>query len=150
MHEVGHYEVEQPLIVSDHQTRVFRAPQLVHRLCYRFQSVYVETGVRLVQDRQLWFEHGHLEYLVALLFATREAMIHRPLHQAVGPTDHFELLLQHVHEVDRVEFLEALALTLGVHGRAQEIRVGDAVDFDRVLERQEQTGTGALFRREVE
>ena len=49
-------------------------------------------------------------------------------------------------EVQRVHLVEAPCLPKLVVGGAQEVRVGDARDLDRILEREEEALLGALFR----
>ena len=40
-----------------------------------FERVNVQALVSLVQNRELWFEHGHLQYLVFLFLATRKPIV---------------------------------------------------------------------------
>ena len=62
----------------------------------------------------------------------------------------FELLLDELHEVHRVELVEALLLALGVERGLQEVGVVDAGNLDRVLERHEHAVAGALVGIHVE
>ena len=106
------------------------------------ERVDVEAGVGLVHEGELGLEHGHLENLAALLFAAGETVVDRARGEL--PVD-----LQQVHF--GVEALvvgggvEFLALGhAGLDGGAEEVGDGDAGDFARVLEREEEAGAGAL------
>jgi hypothetical protein len=54
------------------------------------------------------------------------------------------LLLAQLQELDRVELLEAVVLSLRVERGLEEVGVGDAGDLDRVLKRHEHALAGAL------
>jgi hypothetical protein len=74
------------------------------------EGVDVEARIGLVEDRQPRFEHGHVEDLVALLLATREALVDRPLEQACSSSlTSFGLFAHQLEEVHGVElFLAAV------------------------------------------
>src|SRR5262249_31254 len=75
MHPVGHDVVEQPLVVGDDEDPAILAAQGVDTVGHDPQGVDVETRVGLVEDAQLGVEYRHLEDLVALLLAAREALV---------------------------------------------------------------------------
>src|SRR2546430_7866862 len=75
----------------------------------------------------------------SLLLPTRETFVHGAGQVARVPADHFELLFERIHELDRAELLCTTVLADRIHRGAQEVGVGDAADGDRVLEREEHT-----------
>ena len=95
-------------------------------------------------------EHGHVEDLVALLLAAREALVDRALQHGLVDVEEPRLLLDQRHEVDGVELVEALLLAHGVERGLEEVGVVDAGNLDRVLERHEHALAGALVGRHVE
>ena len=107
-------------------------------------------GVGLVEDGELRLQHGHLQNLVALLLAAREALVDRARHQARVHLDDLRALGEQVFELQRVEFLLAAVLALLVVGEPQELRVRHARHLDRVLEGEKDALTRALVRREFE
>ena len=83
MDEVGGYVVEQALIVGDHDDGFVWSVELIDALGDDPQRVDVEAGVGLVEDRQLGFQHGHLQNFVALFLAAGKAFIDRPLEEVL-------------------------------------------------------------------
>ena len=71
--------VEQPLVVGDHEDGAVRRAQRVDAVGDELHRVDVEAGVGLVEDAHPRLEHRHLQDLVALLLAAREADVERPL-----------------------------------------------------------------------
>ena len=107
------------------------------------ESVDVEAGVGFVHEGEFGFEHGHLEDFAALLFAAGEAVVDRA-------GSEFPVDLEEVHF--RVEAfiigggVDFLALGhAGLLRGAEEIGDGDAGDFARILEGEEDAGAGALI-----
>ena len=76
MYIVGHDIVEQALIVRDNHRSVILTLEARNTRSHDTQCVDIETRVSLIQDSELWIEHSHLEYLVLLLLATREALVY--------------------------------------------------------------------------
>ena len=109
------------------------------------QGVDVEPGVGLVEDRERGLEHRHLEDLVALLLAAREALVDRAVEQRLVHLHQLHLLAHQLEEVDGVELRQAAVLAHGVERRLEEVGVADAGDLDRVLEGQEDALAGALL-----
>lgn len=103
-----------------------------------------------VQDRQLRLQHGQLEDLVALLLATGEAFVDATVQQFVLQVQHGQLLPHQLEELHGIELFLAACFALCIQRGAQEVGVVHAGDFHRVLERQEQAGSGARFRVLVE
>ena len=147
VHVVGRELVEQALVVGDeHDAELGPVlADLPDAAGDRAQGVDVEAGVGLVEDGQLGLEDGHLQDLVALLLAAREALVEvavgedgvhaQPLH----PLHDRQPQLQH-RQVD------ALA---GRQGLAQELDDRDAGDLLRVLEGEEHAGLGPHLGRPV-
>ena len=100
--------------------------------------VDVEAGIGLVEDAHARLEHGHLQDLVALLLAAREADVDRALEHLGVDVELARLLADQLEEVGGADLVLAARLALGVERGAQEGHVADARDLDRVLERQEQ------------
>mmetsp|Transcript_36559 Transcript_36559/g.91349 ORF Transcript_36559/g.91349 Transcript_36559/m.91349 type:complete len:606 (+) Transcript_36559:252-2069(+) len=150
VHVVGLDVVEQPLIVRDQHDAVGVALVRVHTLRDRLERVDVQPRVRLVQDCKLGLEQRHLEDLVALLLATREAAVHLTVEEVHAHPHRRHLLAEDAEKLDRV----VLALSEGaaalVDSEAQKVGVGDTRDLDRVLERKEDTLLRALLRLQVE
>ena len=122
----------------------------VHAARRDAQRVDVEAGVRLVEDRELRVEERHLEDLVALLLAAREALVDGAVQEGLLHLDELRLLVEEREEVDRVELGVAAVPADGVDGRAEEVGVRDAGDLDRVLEREEHALARALLGRHAE
>src|SRR5215207_9755658 len=62
-------------VVGDQQDAELGAAEPVDALGHDPEGVDVQAGVGLVEDGQLGAEQGHLEDLVALLLAAREALV---------------------------------------------------------------------------
>ena len=163
---IGLDVVQQPLVVRDQQRAHVRADQAVDALGDHPQRVDVQARVGLVQHGDLRFEHGHLQDLGAFLFAAREAIV-----QIAAGEGGIDVQLRHLVGQFLAEFAhrhqlgadglgaaavgDGLFRPLGVAAHradrlAQEVRHADARDRGRVLERQEQTGLGALVGRQAE
>ena len=102
------------------------------------QGVDVEPRVGLVQDRQLRIEHRHLENLVLLLLAAREAFVHGPRGEFRREFHHGALLAHEFQEFGGRKRLLAAELALFVDGQLHKISHRDARDLHRILEAQEQ------------
>src|SRR5262245_50781048 len=147
VHHVRHDVVEQPLVVRDHHERALRRAQPVDAVGDDPEGVDVEAGIGLVEHGDARLEQRHLQDFVALLLAAGEADIDAaPQHLAVDA----ELtgdLVHPFHEGGHSQLGLAALLALGIQRCAQERQSGDAGDFQRVLEGQEQALGGALVRR---
>ena len=51
-----------------------------------FERIDVETGIRLVQNREPRLQQHHLQNFVALLFTARKSFVHRTLEHCVVQT----------------------------------------------------------------
>ncbi len=137
--------VQQTLIVGDHKEPATRVTQGVHTLGHQFHRIHVQTRVRLVQDTHLGFQHRHLQDLVALFLTARETGVDGAFQHVGIDLQRLGLFAHDLQEVRRAHLFFAARLALGVHGGAQEGHVTHTRNFDRILERKEQTGGGALF-----
>ena len=74
---VGLQVVEQALVVGDDQDAQLGTvlAHLIDTVGHDLERVDVEAGVGLVEDGDLGLEDGHLQDLVALLLAAREALV---------------------------------------------------------------------------
>jgi hypothetical protein len=129
--------LEDALVVGDEDHRVVGPPQPVHALRDDLERVDVEPGVRLVEDREPRLEHRHLEDLVPLLLAAREALVDGPAREAPVHLDDLQLLVEELEELHRIELLLPLARAPLVDRGLEEVHVADAGDLDGVLEREE-------------
>ena len=150
VHEIGLDVIQQALVVGDDDDRALGGAHRVHPFRNGPERVDVESGVGLVEHRQLRLEHGHLENLVALLLAAREPLVDRPAQQRRIEVEDLGFLFHERHELHGVELGKAAMLPLGVDGGLQEVRVVDAGNFHGVLERHEDALAGAIFRRELD
>ena len=132
--------------MRDDKLRVVRPVQFVHALRHNFQCVDVEAGIRFIQDGQLRFEHGHLENLVAFLFAAGEPIVHRALQAIFRQMKNFHFFLHQRQEFHRVEFRLALVLADFVERGFQKVSRVHSRNLDRILKREENTFARALFR----
>ena len=114
------------------------------------QRVDVQAGIGFVEDGELGFEHGHLEDLVALLFAAGEAFVDRALEQVVRQVEQLHLLLDQREELHGVELGQALVLADFVERGLEEVGAVHARNLDRILEGEEHAFAGALLGVEVE
>src|SRR4051794_32177602 len=104
------------------------------------ERVDVETGVGLVEDRELRLQQLELKHLETLLLATGEALVDGTLLEARVDREPLE---RAVEVLDPGAELGRLAGD-GGDGSAQEVGDADAGDLNGVLHGEEETGTGAL------
>ncbi len=114
------------------------------------ERVDVEAGVGLVENGEPGFQHRHLQNLVALLFATGEAFVHRAVKQAWVHLHEPELVLDQREKVHGIQFRFAAMLADRVEPRLEQIDVRDAGDFHRILEGQEDARACPLFGRHAQ
>src|SRR2546430_17124870 len=98
MHQVGLDMREDPVVMRHENRGVVGSAQLVDRLRHGLQGVDVETRIGLVEDRELGIEDRELQDLVALLLATRKALVHGAGQVARVPTDRRELRFERSEE----------------------------------------------------
>src|SRR5947207_2171850 len=103
MNEIWNEIAEQTLVMSDDQHRVLLATKRIHALGDDAQGIDVESGIGLVEDGQLRIEYGHLEDLVALFLAAREAFIHRSVHERFIELDELHLFACQLEELHGIE-----------------------------------------------
>ena len=114
------------------------------------ERVDVEAGIGLVEHRKPRLKQRHLQNLVALLLAAGEADIDRAAQHLLLDAELAGGLAHLLDEFRRREFRLAALLALRIERGAQESHGGDAGNFQRILEGEEQPGGGALVRRHVE
>src|SRR4249919_236352 len=134
------------LVVGDDQEGAVGRTQCIDAFGDVLQRIDVEATVGFVEDRELGFEQGELEDLVALLLAAAEALVDRTLQQVVLEVEDRQFLAHLLQELHRVQLALATRLALRVDGGAQEVGVVHARDLDRVLEGEEHAAGGTLFR----
>src|SRR3954454_20943828 len=104
------------------------------------ERVDVETGVGLVEDRELRLQQLELEHLETLLLTAGEALVDRALLEARVDREPLE---RAVEVLDPGAELGRLAGDSRDRG-AQEVGDADAGDLNGVLHREEETGAGAF------
>ena len=102
-------------------------------------SVSSSTAKRGLHD-------AHLDHLGALLLAARKADVDRALQHLDVHAEQRRLLARELDELAAGQLGFAARAALRVEALAQELEVGDAGDFDRILEAEEQARRGALVR----
>ena len=150
VHVVGHDVVEQALVVRHQHDRVVLGGELVDAVGDDPERVDVESGVGLVEDREPGLEQRHLQNLVALLLAAREAFVDAAVEKIRIHFEQLHLLAHEIVELERVELVLAALRLHRVVGESQELAVGDAGNLDGVLKTEEQTGTRTLLGLEFE
>ena len=121
MHYVGLDVVKQTLVVGYDYGRCLLGAQFVEACGYDAQGVNVKTGVGLVEYAEGRLQHCHLEYLIALLLATREALVDRTAHQLLVYLHQLTLLLHQLDEVSGLHRLQSLCLATGVDGSLHKV-----------------------------
>ncbi len=145
-HDIG----QQALIVGDDEERAFSGAQGIDAIGDNLQRINVETAIGFIQYGKARVEHGHLQDFIALLLTTGEADINGTL-QHIGR--HAQFLGFRAHKFLERHGLDFVLTTLfadRVDRGTQEGGVRHAGNFDRVLEGEEETGCGALFRLKLE
>src|SRR3989442_6129342 len=131
--DVRHDVVEQTLVVRDDEHRPLRAAHRVDTVRHEPQGVDVESGIGLVEDAEFRLEDRHLEHLVLLLLAAREAFVQAALHERLVEAEELRLVLHEGHEVHRVDLVLPGVLPDRRQGGLQEVAVAPARGFGRVL-----------------
>ena len=111
------------------------------------EGVDIEPRIGLVQHRQPGLEHGHLEDLVALLLAAREADVHGALDELLVDLEKPHLLARQGEEIHGVELGQPAMLAHLVQGRFEEVHAAHARYLDRILEGQKQAFAGPFLGR---
>src|SRR5690554_2536361 len=147
VHEVRLDVAEDARVVRDEQdAEVSGLPGAVDALGDDLQRVDVKPGVRLIEHGEARLQEFHLEDLVALLLATREALVDVALGEgAVHP----KVVHRRPHVLDPAANGRSLPVDRGL-GSAEEVRDRDAGDLDGVLHREEEAGTSPLVDAHLE
>src|SRR3546814_13435000 len=80
-----------------------------------------------------------------LFLAARKPFVDGPIQELLAHADRLHLAFYQLDEIHGVEFGQALMAPHRVDGRLEEIRIGDARNFNGILKGQKQARTGALF-----
>src|SRR5574344_1201747 len=99
MHKVGHNIVQEPLIVGNDDGGVVGRAQFVDSCSHNAQCINIEARVGFIKNSQCGVEHGHLENLVFLLFASGKALVDRTVGKSSSHFNHFLFL---VHEFKKI------------------------------------------------
>ena len=136
---VGAYHLEQTVVVGYHDARVVWRAQLVHALGNYPHGIDIKPGVGLVEYGELRFEHCHLEYLVALLLAAAETLVHAAVGELRIELHYLLLLAQQLQKLGCFHLGKALSLALLVDGGFHEVGHRHSSYLDRILEREEKS-----------
>ena len=131
--------------MGDHEERPALVAKRVHARRDEAHRVHVEARIGLVEDAHARLQHRHLQDLVALLLAAREAHIDGPLEHVGVDREVLGLGAHELEEVRGRQLVLPAGLALSVERGAQERHVAHARDLDGVLEREEQPRGGALL-----
>src|SRR5829696_6409175 len=141
MDEVRLDVAQNPGVVGDQQdATIALSREAVDTIGHYSQSVDVQAGVGLVQDRESWVQQLQLNDLVTLLLTARETLVDAPIGE-VGV---------HLHPIhDRTDLFDPRAqlrrLTVQSSlGCTKEVRHRDPRHLDGVLHRQEQARASTL------
>ena len=149
---VGLDVAQDALVVRDQERAHVGADERVHAGRDDPERVDVETGVGLVEDRDLRLEHRELEHLDPLALAPREPVVHvarRELARDLELLHRPHQLLPELGDRDRIVLAAVPALADRVDRAPQEAGDGDSGNRVRILEREEETLLGALVRAEL-
>ena len=95
---------------------------------------------------KLRVDDAHLHHLGALLLAAGKADVDRPLEHLDVHAERGRLGARELDELGAGQLRLAARAPLRIEALAQELQVGHAGDFDRILEAEEQPRGGALVR----
>ena len=147
MHEVWLDVVEDSGVVSDQQdAHAGGSLHAVHAFRDDLQCVNIEARVGLVKNGKLWLQKLHLQNLVTLLFATREAFVDVALGEG---RIHLECVHRAAHFLNPTAKGWSLAVDCSLCG-AKEVAHRNAWDLDWVLHRQEDAGACTLVNAHLE
>ena len=138
VYELWLNHLQQTVVVGDDNARCLRGLQLVYTLCHDAHGINVQTGVCLVEDAQLRFEHSHLEDLVALLLTTAETLVNGTIGQLGIELHNLTLLALQLQELSSVHGLQSLIFALLIDGSLHEVGHRHTRNLHRILEREEQ------------
>ena len=150
MHVVGHDVIQHALVMRDEHHRVVGRDEAVHAARHHPKSVDIETRIGFVEDGQARLEQRHLQNLIALFLAAREALVHRAVEERCVHFEELHLRAHIIVEFERVELVFAARRLHRVVGESQESAVRDPGNLDRVLETEEQPRARARLRRHLE
>src|SRR5690606_24317807 len=150
VHAVRNDMLEQTLIVRNDDHGAIWRTQRVHAFRNDLQRIDVETGIGFVEDAKAWLQKLHLQNFSALLFTAREANVERTLEHVHVDVEAASGVLHALDEFRNLQFRLATRLALAVHRNLQEFHRGNARNFHRVLESQEDALGGAFGRVEFE
>src|SRR6185312_7022299 len=140
VHEVGLDVAQDARVVGDEQhAEIGVRLRAVHALRHDLESIDVEAGVGLVEDREARLQHLELQDLVALLLTTGESLVHAAVCEGRVHPQVLHRLFDLLHPTADGR---RLAVEGGLGG-AEEVRHGDAGDLHRVLHREEEAGARA-------
>src|SRR4026209_2757762 len=132
--------------MRDQHDRARRISHRVDPVGHDPERIDVETRIGLVQHRERWREHGHLQDLVPLFLSAGETFVDAAVEETLVHLHQLQLLAYQAQELEGIELGLTALLAYRVERGLEQIGVVDAWNLDRVLEGQEDTRAGALFR----
>ena len=142
--------IQQTLVVRDHDSRILWRTKLVDTICHDAEGIDIQTAIRLIENRQLRFEHCHLEDFVPLLLTTRKTFVHAAARQLIVQFHNRTLLAHQLQEVGSRNRFQPFIFTMFVQGGTHEVHHADSRNLHRILETQENTFTATVFRFEIQ
>src|SRR5690606_34878794 len=67
--------IKQALIMRDQNNAVLIGTKFIYAFGNDAQRVDIKPRIRFVQNSELWFKHGHLQYLIAFFLTARKAFV---------------------------------------------------------------------------
>ena len=146
MYRIGFDIVQQSLVVGNDHSTGFRSLEFIETIGHNAQGIYIQTGVRFVQNGKSRFQHRHLEYLVTLLFTATETFVHATVGQLVVQLHNGTLLAHQLQELAGRQSRQMAVLALLIHGSTHEVYHRNTRNLYRSLERKENSFMRTVFR----
>src|SRR3569623_838798 len=148
VHMIWHDVIEQALVMGNHHEGAVIAAQGIDAFGDDLERIDVEAGIGFVENTQRRLQQSHQQYLVAFLLAAGETFVDGAVQELLIHLHELHLLAHQREKIHGVELVEAAMLAHRVHRRLQQIDVAAPGNFDRILKREEDTGTRALLGRQ--
>ena len=138
--------VKQALIVSYHYRACLVCMKHVYAICHNAHCIYVKTRIGLVEYGESRLKHSHLEYLVTLLLAAREALVYRAVGKLCVELNNLTLCFHQFDELGSRERGKSLILSLFIDSSLHEVCHRDTRNLHRILEREEKALMSTILR----
>ena len=129
--------LQQTVVMGDDNAGGFRGSQFVHAFSHNTHGIYIQTGIRLVEDAQLRFQHRHLENLITFLLTATESFIHRTVGKFGIQLHNLTFLTHQLEKIGSLQRVLPFILALCIDGSLHEIGHRDTRNLHGILEREE-------------